>query len=105
MFENWLVAGATTLGGVNGLPPNLVVPLLPEDLGGKAWFEQQFRSVNKTRAYSETRDCLQFVRVMDLAAARQNAASFDKLCRELEKLVLPPAAPPPPPSPPDPPTP
>lgn len=98
MFENWLVAGAATLHGVNGLPNPLTVPSAVEALGGKSWFEQQLRSVDKTRAYSETIDCPEFVREMDIVAARQSSESFDKLCRELDKL-LPPAVPPTPPDP------
>jgi hypothetical protein len=95
MFENWLVAGASTLGGVNGLPAALVIPALPEHGSGKAWFDQAMRSVQRNRSYSEIRDCLQFVRPMDLATARI-ADSFDKLCRELEKLIPPPPQQPPP---------
>ncbi len=96
MFENWLVAGAGTLGGVNGLPAQLRVPPLPEDVGGKAWFDQLLRTADpkRPRGYSETRDCFQFVRRMDLTAAR-TADSFDKLCREVANLL--PLPPPPPP--------
>ena len=47
--------------------------------------------MDKARAYSETIDCPEFVRAMDIVAARQSSESFDKLCRELEKLTVHPA--------------
>jgi len=93
MFENWLVAGSATLHGLNGLPNPLPAVVNVEDLGGKAWFEQQLRSVDPRRAYSETVDSPAYVAAMDVAAARLNSPSFDKLCRELEKLIPPPTPP------------
>jgi hypothetical protein len=48
--------------------------------------------MDKTRAYSETIDCPVFVQHMDLPTARRSSKSFDKLCRELEKLIVLPAA-------------
>src|SRR5262249_3435824 len=44
MFENWIVAGASTLAGVNGLPDPLRPPDNPEDCSGTAWLDQQLRS-------------------------------------------------------------
>jgi hypothetical protein len=92
MFENWLIAGSVTLGGVSGLPNPLPPVPTVEGVRGKSWIDQQLRSVSKNRAYSETIDCVEFVRRMDVQAAR-TADSFDKLCRELEKLIPPAVAP------------
>ncbi len=83
MLENWIVAGASTLAGVNGLPNPLPPRDQFEDRSGVAWLETQLRSQNKARKYKKTADAEVFVRAMDLRECRANAPSFDKLCREL----------------------
>ena len=89
MLENWIVAGASTLAGVNDLPD----PVPPrdgfEDRSGAAWLEAQLRSRNKARKYKKPDDAEVFVRAMDLQECRDNAPSFGKLCRELEVRRLP----------------
>ncbi|MCI0464085.1 MAG: DUF4276 family protein [Gemmataceae bacterium] len=90
MLENWIVAGCTTLAGVNGLPSPLSPPANPEDCGGSGWLSAQLRSVNKGRKYTKTADAKVFVAAMDLQGCRDTASSFDKLCRELEGRILPP---------------
>lgn len=87
MLENWIVAGASTLAGVNGLPNPLPARDQFEDGNGAAWLEAQLRTVNRTRAYKKTVDAKEFIRAMDLAECRSNCPSFDKLCRELEARV------------------
>jgi hypothetical protein len=91
MLENWIVAGASALEGVNGLPDNLKDKLPArgqfEDRSGAAWLEAQLRSQNKTRKYSKTDDAKEFVREMALQECRANAASFDKLCQVLEAVL------------------
>jgi hypothetical protein len=84
MLENWIVAGASTLAGVNGLPDPLPARDQFEERSGAAWLEGQLRSRNKTRKYKKTADAEPFVRAMDLKECRVNCPSFDKLCRELE---------------------
>src|SRR5205823_1816550 len=85
MLENWIVAGASTLAGVNGLPD----PLPPrdnfEDRSGVHWLEGQLRSKDRARKYKKTVDAKEFVRFVDLSECRQNSPSFDKLCRDLEQ--------------------
>ena len=100
MLENWIVAGSSTLAGVNGLPNPLPSHDDPESCGGAGWLDGQLRSVNKTRKYTKTADAKVFVGAMDLKRCRDTAPSFDKLCRELESRLpsLPPSeetAPPP----------
>jgi hypothetical protein len=90
MLENWIVAGASTLAGVNGLPDPLPARDQFEDGNGVAWLKAQLKSRNKARAYKKTVDAPAFVQVMDLAECRGNCPSFDKLCRELEARVSPP---------------
>ena len=93
MLENWIVAGASTLAGVNGLPNALPTRDNPEDGSGTAWLEKQLRLQNKTRKYKKTVDAEAFVRAMALQECRTNAPSFDKLCRELEARLQPPPPP------------
>jgi hypothetical protein len=94
MFENWIIAGASTLAGVNGLPSGLQPPDDPENHHGAGWLEQQLRSQNRTRRYKKTADAAVFVQKMNLEQCRTRSPSFDKLCRELA-LRLPPSEIPP----------
>jgi hypothetical protein len=84
MLENWIVAGASTLAGVNGLPDPLPARDQFEERSGVAWLETQLRSHNKARKYKKTADAKAFVSAMALQECRDNSPSFDKLCRELE---------------------
>jgi hypothetical protein len=95
MLENWIVAGASTLAGVNDLPNPLPVRDKFEDRSGAAWLDDQLRrnSKSKSRKYKKTVDAGPFVRAMALQECRDNAPSFDKPCRELEARQQPPAQP------------
>ena len=84
MVENWIVAGASTLAGVNDLPESLPARDQFEERSGAALLEAQLRSRNKARKYKKTTDAEVFVRAMNLQECRANSPSFDKLCRELE---------------------
>jgi Domain of unknown function (DUF4276) len=84
MLENWIVAGASTLAGVNDLPEPLPARDQFEDRSGVAWLEAQLRGRDKARKYKKKTDAAEFVRAMALQECRDNAPSFDKLCRELE---------------------
>jgi len=84
MLENWIVAGASTLAGVNELPDPLPPRDQFEDRSGVAWLDEQMRSGDRTRKYKKTADAEDFVRAMNLSECRANSPSFDKLCRELE---------------------
>jgi Domain of unknown function (DUF4276) len=86
MLENWIVGGADTLANVNGLPASLVPPTEVEECGGAAWLEDQLRGQDPRRKYAKTIDAIQFIQAMNLIAARAVSPSFDKLCRELERL-------------------
>lgn len=84
MLENWFVAGASTLAGVNGLPDPLPIQDDPEERSGAGWLEEQFRLKDRTRKYTKTADAPAFARAMDLEGCRKHSPSFDKLCRELK---------------------
>jgi Domain of unknown function (DUF4276) len=89
MIENWIVAGASTLAGVNGLPDPLPSRDQFEERSGVAWLAKQLRSKSRTRSYKKNVDAKIFVQSMDLSECRSNSPSFDKLCREFEKRMLP----------------
>jgi hypothetical protein len=65
MLENWIVAGAATLAGVNDLPDVLPARDQFEERSGVAWLEHQLRSRHPTRKYKKTVDAAEFVRRMD----------------------------------------
>ncbi len=83
MFETWIVAAASSIAGVNGLPKPLQTPQDPEGHGlGKGWLKKQL-----PRKYSETIDQPRFVAKIDLALSGRNSPSFEKLCRELRQRL------------------
>jgi hypothetical protein len=85
-FEAWFLAAATSLRGKRGMPPDLVPPAAPETIrDAKGWLQQR-----KTdgRAYAETIDQPALAATMDVLAARAGSPSFDKLWREVERLVV-----------------
>ena len=86
MLENWIVAGASTLAGVNGLPHSLQSPNDSEERNGAAWLEEQLRSRNQRRSYKKTTDAELFVQKMDLEQCRNRSPSFGKLCRDLARF-------------------
>ena len=91
MLENWIVAGASTLSGINNLPNPLPDRDQFEERNGAGWLKEQIRSMNPSRTYKKVIDASEFIKEMNLNECRANSPSFDKLCRELEKRV--PAAP------------
>jgi hypothetical protein len=90
MFENWLVAGASTLAGVNGLPNPLPDRERVEEQNGWRWFDDQFRGEKGLRKYKKKEDAKVFVQFFSPQECRDNCPSFDKLCRDLEARLSPP---------------
>ncbi len=92
-YEAWFLAAARSLAGQRGLPTELEPPDAPERRGNaKRWLDE--RMLN---GYSETLDQPALTAVMALDQARQ-ADSFDKLVRDIARLVgrsAPPRAAPP----------
>jgi hypothetical protein len=84
MFENWIVAGATTLGGIQGLPADLHPPSDPENRSGWKWLDEQIRSQNQKRKYDKTADSQKLVAKMDLERCLAMSRSFRKLYKELK---------------------
>ena len=90
MLENWILAGASTLAGINDLPSSLPARDQFEECRGATWLEEQLRSRNRARKYKKRTDAERFVRALNLQECRANSPSFDKLCRELEQRLQPP---------------
>ena len=83
-FETWFIAAAESIAGHAGLPTGLRPPADPESIrDAKGWLQ---KAMPPGRRYSETIDQLSLARTMDLSAARR-APSFDKMCREVERLL------------------
>jgi len=88
-FETWFIAAAQSLSGKRGLRRELLPPSDPEAIrGAKEWLS---RNMVPGRKYSPSIDQAAFVAGMDLVAAR-SCRSFDRLCREIERLICAPEA-------------
>jgi hypothetical protein len=84
-FEAWFVAAAESLAGQRDLPHDLSAPDEPESIrGAKEWLSSHMPA---GRAYSPTIDQPALAATFDLASTRHTSPSFDKLYRELERLL------------------
>jgi len=84
-FEAWFLAAASSLRDRRGLRSDLNPPRDPEAIqDAKGWLQDRRTD---GFAYSPTTDQPALAAVMDLHLARANAPSFDKLWRDLERLM------------------
>lgn len=82
-YETWFVAAAESLQRYVELSQVERSPESPEESRqGKGWIEKRFKGAK----YSETIDQPKLTAMLDLAMCRKRSPSFDKLCRELERL-------------------
>ncbi|WP_432978099.1 hypothetical protein [Dactylosporangium sp. CA-233914] len=84
-FEAWFLASAPSLSGQRGLAKDLAVPAdaeQPRDC--KGWLSE--RRVDG-RPYKPTADQAALAAVFDIRLARENSPSFDKLWRDVERLL------------------
>jgi len=82
-YETWFVAAADSLTDFLDVPLEAPEVRDPEAARcRKAWIMKHFRRGR----YSETVDQPRMTAAMDLSLCRSRSPSFDKLCRELEKL-------------------
>lgn len=84
-FEAWFLASAPSLSGVRGLAMGLPLPPDPEQpRDGKGWL-----SAHRVdgRSYKPASDQAALAATFDLELARKNSPSFDKLWRDLERLL------------------
>ena len=85
-FEAWFLAAIDSLRGYRGLPENAAPPANPEAVrGAKEVLRNLF---GPSRDYRESVDQVALVHRMDLSLARQRSDSFDKLWREVRRLLL-----------------
>jgi len=83
-YEAWFLSAAASLRGKRGLPEDLASPPAAELIrDAKGWLSDRM-----PRGYSPTTDQPALTAAFDLAEAR-HASSFDKLVRELAKLLAP----------------
>jgi hypothetical protein len=83
-FEAWFLAAIGSLGGHRGLPQDPPVVPDPESVRGAKGLIT--RNMLGSRAYSETLDQPALAAVFDIQTARSRSDSFDKCCREVERL-------------------
>lgn len=83
-FEAWFLAAAASIAGKRGLPGELAPPADPESItGAKGWLTAR---MPRSHSYHETTDQAALTACFDLTLARR-AASFDKCCRDIARLV------------------
>jgi Domain of unknown function (DUF4276) len=81
-YEAWFLAAASSLAGVGTVRADLQNHPTPESKrDAKGWLSQQM-----TERYSSTQHQPSFTTKFDLQMARNGAQSFDKLCRDLERM-------------------
>ncbi|MGH3679104.1 MAG: DUF4276 family protein [Natronosporangium sp.] len=84
-FEAWLVAAAPSLRGRRGLATDLTVPVDAEQRRDcKGWLSEHRTD---GRSYKPASDQAALTAVFDLQLARKNSRSFDKLWRDVERLL------------------
>lgn len=84
-YETWFVAAAESLRAYLNLAVDETIPDNSEALHmRKAWISQRFQRFRGLQ-YSETQDQPSMTHAVDLGLCRSRSASFDKLCRELER--------------------
>jgi hypothetical protein len=84
-YEAWFLASIESLRGNRGIRPDASFPGDPEEIRGAK--ERLESLMEPGAAYSETLDQPALTDVFDVALARRRAPSFDKLCREFERLL------------------
>ena len=84
-YEAWFLAGADSLRGCRNVSDTAVAPPDPESIGGAKRYLEQHVLVPGA-VYRETVDQPALTDALDPDAARA-APSFDKLCRDLHRLL------------------
>lgn len=81
--EAWYLAAVESLRGQRDIPLDVAAPSNPETIrGAKGWLARAMG-----RSYSEVTDQPALAAVFDLDQAREGAPSFDKLWRDLARLL------------------
>jgi hypothetical protein len=84
-YEAWFLAAAESLRGHRGLSEDLSPPADSEGVSGaKEWLR---RRMSPDDMYSPVTHQASFSAAIDLEMARQGSPSFEKLCRDVRRLV------------------
>ncbi|MFN0095783.1 MAG: DUF4276 family protein [Dehalococcoidia bacterium] len=84
-FEAWLLAAAESLRGRRGLGETFMSPAPPEEVRSPK--QRLSAEMGRDRGYKETTDQPALAALFDIDLARSRSDSFDKLCREVERLL------------------
>jgi len=84
-FECWFLGSKESLRGINGIIETATAPLNPENIRGAK--EHLTQNMTRGRRYLSVDDQATFAERFDLNLARQQCPSFDKCCREVERLL------------------
>jgi hypothetical protein len=84
-FKGWFLGAKESLRTKRGISQDACAPPDPEAIRGAK--ERLSDNMVGGRRYLEVDDQPAFAAMMDLRQARAHCPSFDKLCREIERLV------------------
>ncbi|MFE9723137.1 DUF4276 family protein [Streptomyces sp. NPDC005794] len=86
-YESWFLAAASSLAGVHGFPDGMACPVSPDEKprDAKGWLTHR-RGTQHPR-YKPVIDQAPLTSAMDLSLARANSPSFDKLYRDVSRLL------------------
>lgn len=83
-YEAWFIASAASLAGSSGFPAAVPPIANCEHIrGAKEWLSRWKPGAD---TYNPTHHQADLTRLIDIDLARQNSPSFDKLCRDVERL-------------------
>ena len=84
-YESWFIASAGSIASNIGTVSSPVLPDNIEEIGGaKGWLAQNLLS----RRYDPIDDQPAFSPYIDVLLARRRSRSFDRFCREIERLLI-----------------
>jgi hypothetical protein len=84
-YEAWFLAAAESIGGLRNLEENLLPPPDPETVrNAKGWLTARMQS---NARYSPTQDQAALSSCFDLTLAHERSRSFQKLWKEVERLL------------------
>lgn len=85
-YESWFLASAESLSGKRTLSADLKSPNNPEAAprDAKGWLSKRMAP---HKIYKSTHDQAPLSAALDIELVRSRSASFDKLCREVQRLL------------------
>ena len=84
-YEAWFIAGLESIASYVSIDADTTVPQDLEDIrGAKEWLSQHMPSGSP---YKPTLHQAELSSAVDISLARQRSQSFDRFCREVERLL------------------